>query len=171
MEEILVSTCPFNKETLTEMVKTTRKASRIVITVCVVVFIFLSAVNAFVLNDYFMAALTLFFAVFFGVYEAVIPQITVKKTLKRYDELYHTEIVNELHFLEDSIFSTSPQTKAESTIPYSQIKKVLRSKNLYIIRLGAQLVLLVKKDGFSKGGCADFELLMKQKTTKAKFNF
>lgn len=171
MEALLVNKCAFNKENLTEMVKTTRKASRIVITVCVVVFLLLAAVNYFLLYDVFMTIIMLFCAAFFGVFEALVPGISVKKILKRYDELYHTEIVSELHFFEDSIFSTCPQTKAESTILYPQIKKVLRSKNLYIIRLGAQLVLLVKKDGFTKGGCADFELMMRQKATKAKIKY
>lgn len=171
MEEILVNVCPFNKETLTELVKATRKPSRIVIAVCVVVLIALSAVNYFLLYDVFAAVMTLFFAVFFGVFEALVPRISVKKTLKRYDELYHAEVVSELHFTEDSIFSTSPQTKAESTLLYTQIKKVLRTKNLYIIRLGAQLALLVDKYGFTQGGCADFELLMRQKATKAKIKF
>jgi hypothetical protein len=171
MEPVLINICPFNKETLTEMVKTTRKASRIVITVCVVIFLLLAAVNYFLLYDVFMAIMMLFCAAFFGVFEALVPGISVKKILKRYDELHHTEIDSELHFLEDSIFSTSPQTKSESTILYPQIKKVLRSKNLYIIRIGAQLVLLVKKDGFTKGGCADFEVLMRQKATKAKIKF
>jgi len=171
MEEILVNVCPFNKETLTEMVKATRKLSRIVIAVCVVILIVLSAISAFALNDYLLAALTLFGAAFFGAFEALVPRISVKKTLKRYNELHHTEIDSELHFLEDSIFSTCPQTKAESTILYTQIKKVLRTKNLYIIRLGAQLALLVDKNGFSKGGCADFEVLMRQKAAKAKIRF
>jgi hypothetical protein len=171
MEPVLINICPFNKETLTEMMKATRKSSRIVIPVCVVILALVSLVYVFYLGDLPMAALTLFLAAFFGVFEAVIPRIAVKKTLKRYNELHHAEIDSELHFFEDSIFSTSPQTKAESTILYPQIKKVLRSKNLYIIRLGAQLVLLVKKDGFTKGGCADFELLMRQKATNAKIKF
>ena len=171
MEALLVNNCAFSKEHLTDMVKTTRKASRIVIAVCVVVFLLLAAVNYFLLYDVFMAIMMLFCALFFGVFEALVPGISVKKILKRYDELYHTEVVSELHFGEDSIFSTSPQTKSESTILYPQIKRVLRSKNLYIIRLGAQLVLLVDKYGFTKGGCADFELLMKQKATNAKIKY
>ncbi len=54
---------------------------------------------------------------------------------------------------------------------YVKVTRVLRTKNLYVIRLSAQLVLLVDKNGFTKGDCAGFEALMKQKATKAKFNF
>lgn len=86
-------------------------------------------------------------------------------------ELYHTEIESELQFFDDSILSLSEQTKTESRLDYTQIKTVLRTKNLYIIRLGAQLVLLVDKYGFTKGGCADFEMLMRQKAVKAKIKF
>lgn len=171
MEALLVNKCAYNKENLTEMVKATRKFATTVLLVCVVILILLSGVYAFYLYDLLMAGLTLFFAALFGVYEVLVPTAGVKKVLKRYQELYHTEVESELFFCEDSILNTSPQTKGESTIIYSQIKKVLRTKNLYIIRIGAQLVLIVHKDGFSKGGCADFEVLMRQKATQAKIKY
>ncbi|MEN6596041.1 MAG: YcxB family protein [Clostridiaceae bacterium] len=171
MEALLINQCAFNKEHLTEMTRAIRKTSSAIIFICSAVLLSVSLLGFFFVRDPFIAYGSLFFALFFFYFNLYISRNSVKLTMKRYMELYHTEIESELQFFDDSILSLSEQTKTESRLDYTQIKTVLRTKNLYIIRLGAQLVLLVDKYGFTKGGCADFEMLMRQKAVKAKIKF
>jgi hypothetical protein len=93
-------------------------------------------------------------------------------TLKRYQVLYHAEVVSELQFFEDHVLMQSEQSKEHIELQYAQIKKVIRTKNLYLLQLGAQLILLTDKTGFANGAsCSAFEGFIRQKASRAKFRF
>ncbi len=171
MEALLVNRCVFSKENLLEMTKAIRKSSSIALIVCSVILFAVSILNFTVKANVTTGFVMLVLAVFFGVFDLWLPGYTANSMYKRYQMIYHKEISSELQFFDDSILSLGEQAKAESRMSYVKVTRVLRTKNLYIIRLSAQLVLLVDKNGFTKGDCAGFEALMKQKATKAKFNF
>ncbi len=171
MEALLVNRCVFSKENLLEMTKAIRKSSSIALIVCSVILFAVSILNFTVKANVTTGFVMLVLAVFFGVFDLWLPGYTANSMYKRYQMIYHKEISSELQFFDDSILSLGEQAKAESRMSYVKVTRVLRTKNLYVIRLSAQLVLLVDKNGFTKGDCAGFEALMKQKATKAKFNF
>jgi len=171
MEALLVNRCVFSKENLLEMTKAIRKSSSIALIVCSVILFAVSILNFTVKANVTTGFVMLVLAIFFGVFDLWLPGYTANSMYKRYQMIYHKEISSELQFFDDSILSLGEQAKAESRMSYVKVTRVLRTKNLYIIRLSAQLVLLVDQNGFSKGDCAGFEALMKQKATKAKFNF
>lgn len=171
MDPIFVNRCTFNKKNLTEMIKNTRGGLRALVYVCGAILLLITLVEYFVLYDFSMAFFSLFLGLFFIVYTALLPRLSARITLKRYQVLYHAEVVNELRFYEDAIATHSEQTHAETSVAYSQIKRVIRTKNLYLLQLGAQLVLLVDKVGFEHGDCAGFEQFIKEKATSARFVF
>ncbi len=171
MEALLVNRCVFTKENLLEMTKAIRKSSSIALIVCSVILFAVSILNFTVKANVTTGVVMLVLAIFFGLFDLWLPGYTAKSMYKRYQMIYHKEISSELQFFDDSILSLGEQAKAESRMSYGKVTRVLRTKSLYIIRLSAQLVLLVDKNGFTKGDCTGFETLMKQKATKAKFNF
>lgn len=171
MEPIFVNRCTFNKKNLTEMIKHTRGGLRALVYVCGAVLLLVALVEYFILYDFSMAFFSFFLGLFFTVYMALLPRLSARITLKRYQVLYHTEVISELRFFEDTIATYSEQTRAETSINYTQIKRVIRTKNLYLLQLGAQLVLLVDKVGFERGDCDGFEQFIKGKATSARFVF
>lgn len=171
MEALLINKCTFNKANLLEMTKAIRKSASIALIACSVILFAVSVLNFVVKDSVSTGIVMLVLAVFFGVFDLWLPGYTANAMYKRYQMIYHKEIFSELQFFDDSILSLGEQAKAESHMSYAKVTRVIRTKSLYIIRLSAQLVLLVDQNGFSKGDCAGFEALMKQKATKAKFNF
>ncbi|MEN6420246.1 MAG: YcxB family protein [Clostridiaceae bacterium] len=171
MEALLVNRCVFSKENLLEMTKAIRKSSSIALIVCSIILLVVSMLNFVVKGNVSTGIVMLVLAVFFGVFDLWLPGYTAKSMYKRYQMIYHKEISSELQFFDDSILSLGEQAKAESRMSYAKVTRVISTKCLYVIRLNAQLVLLVDKNGFEKGDCAGFETLIKQKATKAKFNF
>ena len=171
MDPKFVNRCTFNKSNLLEMVKFNRRWLRILVYVCSAI-ILLSAAFEFILaDDVTQGSLWLALGLFFLVYTLLLPRISAKTMLKRYDTLYHAQIVSELQFFEDRIATSSEQTHAQTTILYPQIKRVIRTKNLYLLQLSAQLVLLVDRAGFVSGSGEAFEPFIRQKATSARFVF
>jgi hypothetical protein len=171
METRFENRCRFSKENLLEMIWRIRKPATIYLLACSTVLLACSATLFFYLNDLPRGFAALFLALFFILYGLFLPRFSVNRQLKQHRELYHTEIVSDIAFYDDYYFSTSEQTKAETKTDYSQIKRVLRTKHLYLLRLSAQIVYLVDKNGFTKGNAADFESFIREKAVRAKIRF
>ncbi len=171
MESRFENSCRFSKENLLEMTKRIRKPSTIYLLVCSAVLLVCSAVLFFYLYDLTRGFAALFLALFFIFFSLFQPRLSVSRLLKQYRELYHAEIVSDVAFFDDYLFSTSEQTKGETKTDYTQIKRVMRTQHLYLLRLGAQVVYLVDRDGFTKGNAADFEAFIREKAIRAKIRF
>lgn len=169
MEPKFVNRCAFSKENLLEMTKYTRRSTRLIVYVSACVLILSSLASFFLAHDVTQGLLWLGLGAFFFAYTLLLPHLSVKTMLKRYDALYHAEIVSELQFFEGSIITSSEQTHAQTNILYPQIKWVIRTKRLYLLQLSAQLVLLVDRAGFVTGSSEDFEPFIRGKATSAKF--
>lgn len=172
MDPIFVNRCTFNKKNLMEMTKHTRRGLRVLVYVCGAILLLTALVEYFVPYDFSMAFYSLFLGLFFSVYMAFLPRLSARITLKRNNTLYHAEVVSELRFYADHFASSSEQTHAHTDINYPQIRRVIRTKHLYLLQLDAQLVLLADKAGFADGAsCAAFESFLREKATRARFVF
>ncbi|MEN6596040.1 MAG: YcxB family protein [Clostridiaceae bacterium] len=172
MEPKFVNSCAHNKKNLVEMSKHTRRGARVLVIVCALFLLLIALFEYFVIYDFSMAFFSLFLGAFFFVYIQLLPRISARTTLKRYQVLYHADVVSELQFFEDHILMQSEQTKEHIELQYAQIKKVVRTKNLYLLQLSAQLVLLADKAGFQSGAsCLAFEGFLRQKAVRARFIF
>jgi len=171
MESYFENKCRFSKANLLEMTKRIRKPSTINLFVCSAMLLVCSAVFFFYLYDLALGFAALFLALFFIFFSLLLPRVSVNRLQKQHRELYHAEIVSELAFYDDHLFSTSEQTKGEIKTDYTQIKRILRTQHLYLLQLGVQVVYLVDRNGFTKGNAADFEAFIREKATRAKIRF
>ena len=172
MEPVFINHCTLNKKNLAEMAKHTRRGARVIVNICSVLLLLVALTEYFVIYDFSTAFFALFLGVFFFAYVQLLPRISARMTLKRYQVLYHAEVVSELQFFEDHVLMQSEQSKEHIELQYAQIKKVIRTKNLYLLQLGAQLILLADKTGFSDGAsCSAFEGFIRQKASRSKFRF
>ena len=172
MEPVFVNFCSLNKKNLADMAKHTRRGARVIVNICAVLLLIVALLEYFVIYDFSMAFFSLFLGAFFFAYVQLLPRISARMTLKRYQVLYHAEVVSELQFFDDHILMQSEQSKEQIDIQYAQMKRVIRTKNLYLLQLGAQLVLLADKAGFQNGAsCSAFEAFLREKAIRARFVF
>ena len=170
MEPMFINHCAHNKKNLAEMARHTRRGARVIVITCSIILLLIALFEYFVIYDLSTAFFSLFLGAFFFVYVQLLPRISARMTLKRYQVLYHAEVVSELQFFEDHILMQSEQSKEHTELQYEQIKKVIRTKNLYLLQLSAQLVLLADKAGFANGAsCQAFEAFLRQKAIRARF--
>lgn len=57
---------------------------------------------------------------------------------------------------------------ADSTFAFGQITKIIESKHLIILMIRRLACILVDKDGFTIGSCADFKNYIREKCPKAR---
>jgi len=172
MEPVFVNFCTLNKKNLADMAKHTRRGARVIVNICSVLLLIIALFEYFVVYDFSMAFFSLFLGAFFFAYIQLLPRISARMTVKRYQVLYHAEIVSELQFFDDHILMQSEQSKEHIELQYEQIKKIIRTKNLYLLQLDAHLVLLADKAGFQNGAsCGVFETFLRQKAIRARFAF
>lgn len=172
MEPVFINICTLNKKNLADMAKHTRRGARVIVNICSVLLLIVALFEYFVIYDFSMAFFSLFLGAFFYVYIQLLPRISARMTLKRYQVLYHAEIVSELQFFDDHILMQSEQSKEHIELQYEQIKKIIRTNNLYLLQLDAHLVLLADKAGFQNGAsCSAFEAFLRQKAIRARFVF
>lgn len=171
MEPILINKCAYNKDVLTEMTRAVRKPSAVVLSLCAVVLLGVSFAGFFAAHSAVLAYGSLFLSLFFFYLNLLIPFNSVKLALKRYWELYRAPIESELRFFEESVLYVCPQSQTEKTFAYADLKTVLRTRNLHILRFGERTTLLAHKDGFEKGDGAALESLLREKAVHANIKF
>lgn len=171
MEPILINKCAYNKDVLTEMTRAVRKPSAVVLSLCAVVLLGVSFAGFFAAHNAVLAYGSLFLSLFLFYLNLLIPFNSVKLALKRYWELYRAPVVSELRFFEESVLYVCPQSQTEKTFAYADLKTVLRTRNLHILRFGERTTLLAHKDGFEKGDGATLESLLREKAVHANIKF
>ena len=171
MEPILINKCTYDKDVLTEMTRAVRKSSSIMLSLCAVALLGVSFAGFFAAHNALLAYGSLFLSLFFFYLNLLIPYNSVKLALKRYWELYRAPIESELRFFEESVLYVCPQSQTEKTFAYEDLKTVLRTRNLYLLRFGERTTLLAHRNGFEKGDAAALEALLRQKAVQANIKF
>jgi len=77
----------------------------------------------------------------------------------------------QLLFFENYLQSRNLQTKGKLSINYPQIVRIIRTKNLYLLRLKENLVVMADRSGFVKGSTESFEAFLRQKAPGADWKF
>lgn len=96
------------------------------------------------------------------------PYLIIKNTLKQYSCLYECEALSiNLFLFEDHLFQKTFESKTELSIDYRKIKKIKKTKNLYLISIGSSYII-INKHGFTKGIPEDFEEFIKAKAIYSK---
>lgn len=169
MEAVFINKFKHTKESYVEMNMKYSEFLRVFFgIVFFLAFLFLSLFGYFVLYDLVYTVVFAIIGIAFTLYPTVRIYLLARKREKILLEMYGVIPENEIMFYEENIMTTSLTNKAESKLDYSKIKKIKQSKNMYLLILSQGVVLMVKKDGFEKGSCIEFEKFIKEKATNAK---
>ena len=127
------------------------------------------AISMFIyFNDITPAIIVLMCGIFMGIYPFIKNNVSEKKRQKQFLALYNETPESITNFYEDNLKITTPANNAEITIDYDKIIKLKQTKNLYLIILKENLVVMVDKNGFEEGNCEDFEKFIVLKAINAK---
>ncbi|HEX2937395.1 MAG TPA: YcxB family protein [Ruminiclostridium sp.] len=168
MEPLIENKCKHSKANLLEMAKGSRSTVHIIICIAIIIYCIGTAICCILRNCFPGILVSFLLTAFFAFLYLFLPYKNVNKMIKRCYELYHAEVESNLCFFEDYILNVNKQTNGETKTDYNQIIKVSQTKNLYLMNLREQIVILVDKNGFVKGNKDDFKRLIKEKAVHAK---
>lgn len=92
----------------------------------------------------------------------------IRTEYQRLYELNHGEYQVLVYEISDQIIKYNPSTKGSSTINFSQIVKVFDTKNLIILLMRGNMIIPIKKDGFTLGSYDDCKTYIIQKCKSSK---
>ena len=95
-----------------------------------------------------------------------LPLITAVATYNRMKKLYGSVPEVTIRFFEDHFVNITRQTGAVLNLEYAQIKKVLETKSLLLLKLSGQVFILLGKDCFTKGSAASLRVFLHGKMKK-----
>lgn len=85
-------------------------------------------------------------------------------------EIHGKDVETVNNFYEDHVLAINALTMNKTNIPYEEVKRLLQTKDLFIIGMDKGLVLLLDKNGFEKGSKEEFVNFMKEKCVHAEVN-
>jgi hypothetical protein len=131
--------------------------------------IFVVAVQVILSSATFEISLALLVMVASIIVYLVIPLLLANLSYKRSIEIFHEEIVATSEFYGDNFVSTTHPSNATLSVKYDQVKRVISTKQLYLLVIRFQLYYIINKNGFDKINMLEFEKFMREKAPKAKF--
>lgn len=169
METVFINKYSHTKESYIEMNKKYSEFPRILFGILFFIcFLALSLFGLFVLENIAYTIVTAIMGIIFAFYPLIRIYILANKREKQLLELFGTIPEAETLFFDDHIEGISLTNKAELKLSYEKIKKIKQSKNMYLLILNKNLVVMVNKNGFIKGTCEEFEEFIKSKAVNAK---
>lgn len=87
---------------------------------------------------------------------------------KKNRQIHGRDIETENYFYDDHLLAANILSKSKTTIRYEEVRSLTQSKDLLIIGMDKGLVLLIDKNGFSKGKKEDFVTFIKEKCVNAE---
>ena len=98
----------------------------------------------------------------------ILPILQSKKIYKRYLAINNYEQIHESIGFYDDIFKVCESNGAIVSLSYGNIKKIYNRKNMLVFLCKGNLLVFIKKDGFSQGTYDDFKTFI---TTKTNLSF
>ena len=98
----------------------------------------------------------------------ILPILQSKKIYKRYLAINNYEQIHESIGFYDDIFKVCESNGAIVSLSYKNIKKIYNRKNMLVFLCKGDLLVFIKKDGFSQGTYDDFKTFI---TTKTNLSF
>lgn len=112
-----------------------------------------------------------FFAAFWIIltgYFFYLPHLLAKRQHSQYQVVYGGDIECEMHFREDAVISRNLQTGGELAVGYEKFRRIVRTKNLYILYMDKKMVYFFRRDDFVTGDAVSFEAFIAEKCPQAK---
>ena len=169
MEPLFTNSCLLTKEVYQEAFSSIRKFKKLIFAIllfCLTVFLIFEAIRLEDWTFYLYA----FVFVSYPIYALFIaPLINAKMIYNRGFEINHEPTSHVTLFFDDHILLKSTPSKAEASLQYEQLIRVEASRQLYILTIKKNMLLILDKSKFDKINLIEFELFLHQKAPKAKF--
>lgn len=167
MEAIFENKCVYSKQNLMEM--NSKKSPMQILMIFFSILYFINCIYTIITSNDLSSGLTyLVFSVILTILVITPTYANINITLKRNIELYGTEVETVVSFYEDNLISKNLQSKGETVTAYNKLVKIKETKHLYFLYLKHRLVILVDKNGFTKGTQEEFKKFIKEKAVNAK---
>lgn len=98
----------------------------------------------------------------------IIPVMLAKFAARKNREIHGKDVETVNIFYEDHILAVNTLTMGKTSIEYTEVKQLLETRDLYIIGMDKGLVLMIDKNGFTKGSREDFTAFMREKCENAE---
>ncbi len=98
----------------------------------------------------------------------LLPVVMARFAAKKNREIHGRDIETVNRFYEDHVLAVNTLNNNSTNIQYTQVLKLIESKNLYIITMEKGLSLMIDKGGFTKGSREDFVQFMNEKCVNAE---
>lgn len=101
-----------------------------------------------------------------GIYAvyALLPLLQADMTYRRTSQLYGGAPDVTVQFFDDHFIDQTRQTGAELNLSYSQIKRILETDSLLLLKLSSRFFIMIDKNGFTRGDAATLKAFLQQKT-------
>lgn len=170
MEPLFENTCVWTKKTLREMYyRVYRKWLIVVGVIAALVLLMLLGLSLWFSiplrempwkEGLVLLALVVFFA--------FLPWIQSAAAYKRYVSLYGSAPENRLRFREGRFENENTQSGGHMEHEYAQIRRVMETKSLLLLKLKAKWIIMLDKDGFTRGDAASLQEFLREKLADRK---
>ncbi len=169
IEPLFANKCTYTKDVYRDAYLNFNKPKRTVFLIITSFFMLITLLET-ILNAATFEMNFAFFLLFIGLIVFLfLPLYNANLSYKRSLEIYHEEIVVLAKFFEDRFVTVARPSNATFTIQYTQLKRVIATKRLYLLVVHLRLFYIIDKNGFDKINMLEFEQFMHQKAPKAKF--
>ena len=169
MEPLFTNKCTYTKEVYRESLLNYNKRKRTISIIIFCLLILIIVMQIILYSSTFEISLALLVIVPSIIAYLVIPLILAGLSYKRSVEIYHEEIVATSEFYDDHFVSTLHPSNATMTVQYDQLKRLVSTKQLYLLGIRYHVFYIINKNGFDKINMLEFEKFLREKAPKAKF--
>ncbi len=169
MESKFVNKYAQTKELLCELYSSmSGKAAGVLFTVTLIISMFGGIASIAFLEDKTTGVYLLLIALFIAFVRFVLPTISANQILKKNELISGSKepAKVELSFYETNLKTFFAATNETLDISYDKIKKLIVTKNLYIISFEGRVFIAVPRTGFTVGTAEEFEAFIKEKIKK-----
>jgi len=169
MDPLFSNKCTYTKEVFREALfgYNKRKSTVSIVVLSIVILLTIYQIIFYAgTSDIFLALFLLGLSVLTYV---ILPIFQANLSYKRTIELHHEPITALTVFFDDHFVSTAQPSNATITVKYDQVKRVISTKQLYLLVIRLQLFYIIDKNGFDKINMLEFEKFLREKAPKAKF--
>ena len=169
MEPLFTNKCTYTKSTLQEAMLNYQKRQRTFVIIFMIALAVISLLQLILSGEMpnliFLLLLVLMFVSAF----VLIPYFSANLSYKRNNEIFHEEVVNTITFFDDHFISLAMPSNATTDIQYSQLKRVVETKQHYLLVVSQNLFYIIDKSGFDRINSLEFVKVLREKAPKAKF--
>lgn len=169
MEPLFQTYTKNTKAHLIELVKGMRSTALTVVMYVLCAGILGGAVFNYYFKDVTSAVLFGLMGLLFLAWYIVTPYYVANTNHKRQNTALGGDAETETSFYEDRFVTITLQSKSELSLQYAQIRRVIKTRSLYLIVLPQQLVVSLDQKGFTTGSPEGLEAFLKEKAPKAKY--